>query len=212
MVARRVVQRLPEWPDPPGLLDRDQNRATGVGVQPDLVVVGVVGLERRVPALAVHEDLERRLGQLGGGHFEGGQAVDVVASGQLDPAPERVADHHPERALVGRQRRVELASRRRWAQLGELDAEATPKDAWKASTWEDAFAAYFAEHDTIGSGAPARDGALFQVTTSADRWRVRQVLDDPAGDHEWALVLDVDLAASDEAGAPAIRPVGVERL
>lgn len=31
-------------------------------------------------------------------------------------------------------------------------------------------------------------------------WRVRQVLDDPEGDHGWAIEGVVDLAASDEAG------------
>ena len=37
---------------------------------------------------------------------------------------------------------------------------------------------------------------------------MRQVLDDPAGYHEWAIVLDVDLDASDQRGEPALRPVG----
>jgi hypothetical protein len=29
---------------------------------------------------------------------------------------------------------------------------------------------------------------------------VRQILDDPAGDHDWGFTADIDLAASDEAG------------
>ena len=60
----------------------------------------------------------------------------------------------------------------------------------------------------------ARNDALFQVAVSdTDRtWRVRQVIDDPEGFHEWAIVLDIDLAASDDLGAPVVRPIGVERL
>jgi hypothetical protein len=40
-------------------------------------------------------------------------------------------------------------------------------------------------------------------------WRFRQVLDDPAGDHDWAIEGVVDLSASEEAGEPVIR---VERV
>jgi hypothetical protein len=35
------------------------------------------------------------------------------------------------------------------------------------------------------------------------------VLDDPDGDHDWALLARVDLAASDDAGAPVIELRGV---
>ena len=38
---------------------------------------------------------------------------------------------------------------------------------------------------------------------------MRQVLDYPDGFHEWAIILVVDLAASDEQGVPAIHPVSV---
>ncbi len=44
------------------------------------------------------------------------------------------------------------------------------------------------------------------------RWRVRQVLDDPDGFHEWAIVLDVDVDASDAEGVAVVRPVAVEQL
>jgi hypothetical protein len=36
---------------------------------------------------------------------------------------------------------------------------------------------------------------------------VRQILDDPAGDHDWGFDVEVDLAASDEAGAAVLRLV-----
>jgi hypothetical protein len=105
-------------------------------------------------------------------------------------------------------RRAELAARRDWTSLGELDQAS----GWEAQRWEAALAPYFAEHAAIGAGAAARGAALWQVEELGRRWRVRQVLDDPAGYHEWAIVLDIDLDASDEAGEPAVRPVGAERL
>ena len=46
----------------------------------------------------------------------------------------------------------------------------------------------------------------------ARRWRVRQILDDPAGDHDWGISAEVDLAASDEAGAAVVRVTGFEPL
>jgi hypothetical protein len=41
---------------------------------------------------------------------------------------------------------------------------------------------------------------------------VRQVLDDPAGDHDWAITASVDLAASDEAGEPVVTVLAVGPL
>ena len=43
-------------------------------------------------------------------------------------------------------------------------------------------------------------------------WRVRQIFDDPAGDHDWGISAEVDLAASDEAGRAAVHVVAVDRL
>ena len=105
-------------------------------------------------------------------------------------------------------RRVELAARRDWATLGEMDQEA----GWDAGRWEAALAPYFAEHASIGTGPSARGPALWQLSEESRKWRVRQVLDDPAGFHEWAILLDVDLDASDERGEPAIVPAGVARI
>ena len=36
-------------------------------------------------------------------------------------------------------------------------------------------------------------------------WAVRQIIDDPRGDHDYAIVATVDLDASDAAGEPVIR-------
>ncbi|MFC9837256.1 DEAD/DEAH box helicase [Rhodococcus sp. NPDC127530] len=91
-------------------------------------------------------------------------------------------------------RRIELASRRRWAELEGLD------DGIDAGEWEDQLQPYFDEYDSLGTGPSARGPQLFQVETAPELWRVRQVLEDPQGDHGWALTAVVDLPESDAAG------------
>jgi len=97
-------------------------------------------------------------------------------------------------------RRVELAARRRYAELGALDGA----DGWDAAAWQDALAGYFEEYEQIGIGATARGPGLFALTVEADRWLVRQIFDDPAEDRDWAITAWVDLAASDECGEPVV--------
>ncbi|PBC52400.1 DEAD/DEAH box helicase [Rhodococcus sp. ACS1] len=91
-------------------------------------------------------------------------------------------------------RRIDLASRRRWAELEGLD------DGIDAEEWEDQLQPYFDEYDSLGTGPSARGPQLFQVETAHELWRVRQVLEDPQGDHGWALTAVVDLPESDAAG------------
>ena len=43
-------------------------------------------------------------------------------------------------------------------------------------------------------------------------WRVRQILDDPAGDHDWGFDVEVDLEASDEEGVAVIRLIDAARM
>ncbi|CAN5160151.1 DEAD/DEAH box helicase [soil metagenome] len=105
-------------------------------------------------------------------------------------------------------RRVQLAALRRWDQLGELDAA----DGWNADAWSAALEQYFDEHDEIGTGADARGPGLLVIDETPRSWKVRQVLDDPAGDHDWAITGEVDLVASDEAGAPVVRVIDVGGL
>jgi hypothetical protein len=101
-------------------------------------------------------------------------------------------------------RRVELAALRRWDLLGELDGES----GWDAEAWRTALLPYFAEYgDTftaIGTGPAARGPALVTITEEPERWLVRQVLDDPAGDRDWAITAEIDLTASDEEGVAVV--------
>ncbi|MDT4930128.1 MAG: hypothetical protein QOF92_2995 [Pseudonocardiales bacterium] len=97
-------------------------------------------------------------------------------------------------------RRVELAALRRYDELGSLDADA----GWDAELWREAIEGYFAEYDRMGTGGDARNPALLHIEPGEDTWRVRQVFDDPDGDHDWGISADIDLTASDEAGEPVV--------
>src|SRR5208282_5990117 len=80
-------------------------------------------------------------------------------------------------------RRVELAALRRYSDLGALDAEA----GWDTGAWAGALEPYFEQHDDIGTGADARGPAMLIIDRQRDRWLVRQIFDDPAGDHDWGI-------------------------
>jgi superfamily II RNA helicase len=105
-------------------------------------------------------------------------------------------------------RRVELAALRHYDELGALDAEA----GWDGDAWADALEPYFAEHDQIGTGADARGPGLLIIEEHPAHWSVRQILEDPAGDHDWGISARIDLAASDAAGAAVLRVTDVGQL
>ncbi|SEJ70233.1 Superfamily II RNA helicase [Demequina mangrovi] len=126
-------------------------------------------------------------------------------------------------------RRVELAAREDYQALGALDGAA----GWNAAAWEDALDPLFDLHgdDAVGIGPNARAAALLTIVEAgtsgedgrgraalaaaghdaapAGTWIVRQVIDDPAGDHDWAIVAAVDLDASDEAGGVVLELLAV---
>ena len=105
-------------------------------------------------------------------------------------------------------RRVELAALGHYAELGELDADA----GWDAAAWEAAVEPYFDVHDEIGTGPDARGPALLILDEGPRTWTVRQIFDDPAGDHDWGFSAEVDLAASAEAGQAVLRVTEVGQL
>ncbi len=139
---------------------------------------------------------------------DGGTAPDRA---EVDAGPPPVtANARAFRVLVRNAlfRRVELAALRRWDELGELDGEA----GFDAERWAAAMAAYYREHEDLGTGPPARGPLLLQIEQQPTRWLVRQVFDDPSGDHDWAIRAEVDLAASDAEGAAAVRVLDVGSL
>lgn len=134
-----------------------------------------------------------------------------AGAGALDEAPAPVTANVRAFSVLVRNamfRHVDLAAQRRYGDLSSLG----PDGGWNAERWQEALAPYFDEHDTIGTGPAARSGDLFVVSQHPEHWTVRQVLDDPAGFHEWVIEATVDLAASDEAGVAVCRVDGVTRL
>ena len=105
-------------------------------------------------------------------------------------------------------RRVTLAALGHYDELGELDAA----DGWIAKAWEDAVEPYFDTHDEIGTGPDARGPAMLLITEAPGQWTVRQIFDDPAGDHDWGISATVDLAASDEEGTAVLHVTEVGQL
>lgn len=142
-------------------------------------------------------------------------AAGGAAAGAADrPPPPLTANRRAFTVLVRNAlfQRVELIGTRQWSELEALDGD----DGWTAQRWFDALAPYFEEHGTVGIGPDARNPAWLVVDESpADApgtWRVRQILDDPEGHHEWGIDAVVDLAASDDAGRAVVHVTAVARL
>ncbi|WP_320669426.1 DEAD/DEAH box helicase [Patulibacter defluvii] len=115
--------------------------------------------------------------------------------------------------------RIQLASRDRAAELAKLEAAAAAltdppgRIAMREPAWRAALDGYWEEHDQLPAGPAARSPELLLIDRDppgADgrAWRVRQIVDDPEQHHDFQLVADVDLDASDQAGEPVIRTVG----
>ncbi|MQA23972.1 MAG: DUF3516 domain-containing protein [Micromonosporaceae bacterium] len=127
-----------------------------------------------------------------------------------DKPPAVTANRRAFRVLVRNAlfRRVELAALRRYHDLAALDADSE----WDAEAWETALEPYWEQHDAIGTGPDARGPKLLLITEEPGEWRVRQIFDDPDGDHDWGISASVDLAASDEAGEAVFEITAVDQL
>ncbi|WP_382306337.1 DEAD/DEAH box helicase [Herbiconiux sp. UC225_62] len=129
----------------------------------------------------------------------------------VPPAP-RLLTSNPRafRILVRNElfRRVTLAAREAWTELGELDAAS----GFTADRWASAMDDYYDVHDSVGIGPHARSAALLILEETPTVWRARQIFDDPAGDHDWGISAEIDLAASNEAGVAVVRITAVDQL
>jgi hypothetical protein len=115
-------------------------------------------------------------------------------------------------------RRVELAARDDLDGLVALEEAAARRPdpplevAMTRASWDEALEGYFTDHDRIGTGPDAHGPDLFQVTVEGRRWRLRQTLEDPAGDRDWVIEAELDLDATDEVGEPVLLTTAMRRL
>lgn len=97
-------------------------------------------------------------------------------------------------------RRVQLMDLDRPEELGALD-----KDwGYGVHEWEDALDDYYDKHEYVNVDAEARSPKLFMLDDTHERdehtWKVRQIIDDSDGDHDWAITGVVDLDATQNGG------------
>ena len=100
-------------------------------------------------------------------------------------------------------RRVSLAARERADELGELD------EAWGMGEvrWRRALDAFFEAHEELLIDGDARSTAFFTIDESDELkpaadgghvWHVHQIFHDGDGDHDFGIMADVDLDATQE--------------
>ncbi|GAA2196909.1 DEAD/DEAH box helicase [Sinomonas flava] len=179
-------------------------------------------LRQTVPQDALREDLEDLIAWLG-------ELVRQVDSSLLDeweeltsgrdlhthdapppPPPALTSNVRAFRVMVRNElfRRVELFADEDSAALAALDGEA----GFGVEQWEETLDAYFDEHEDIGTGPDARGPQLLVIEEKPGMWHVRQIFDDPAGNHDWGFSAEVDLGQSDATGTAVIRLTQIGRL
>jgi superfamily II RNA helicase len=142
----------------------------------------------------------------------------AIAAGEGPPPPRPITANERAFTVMVRNamfQKVQLAARDRYDTLAQLEAAAAAltdppgKVVMKDAEWEAALGAYWDEHESMGSGPQARSPQLLMIDrdpagSDARTWMVRQIVDDPEGHHDFAIVATVDLDASDVAGEPVI--------
>ena len=169
-------------------------------------------LDRTVPVAKRNEQLEDIISWLG---FmvrsvdsslvdEWEAAGDPAALDMVPPsaANQVVADRRGVTLLVRNAliRRVTLAARDHYDQLGELDAGF----GMTATRWERALDAYYEQHEEILTDADARSSAMLSIDEADEQtahvWHVHQIFADEDGDHDFGIMADLDLDATQEEG------------
>jgi hypothetical protein len=165
---------------------------------------------------------------------------DAETKAVLPPAPRNITTNVRAFTVLVRNelfRRVQLVALERYDDLAELEAVSAAASAeagssleglpaFSADDWAEALDPYFTEYDRVGTDADARSSAMILIDgapgaptvpgrTAAGTeggWQVRQILADPAGDHDWGIAAVVDLAASITEGTAVVRVTAVNRL
>jgi superfamily II RNA helicase len=147
------------------------------------------------------------------------RASAAAAAGAPPPPPRPITGNERAFTVMVRNamfQKVQLAARDRFDQLAEIEAAAAAvanppgRPAMTKAAWEEALGAYWDEYESMGSGPAARSPELLMIDRSGASdtprtWTVRQIVDDPEGNRDFAIVATVDLDASDAAGEPVIR-------
>ena len=169
-------------------------------------------LDRTVPVAKRNEQLEDIISWLGFmvRSVDSSLVDEWEAAGDpaaLDVAPpsaanQVVADRRGVTLLVRNAliRRVTLAARDHYDQLGELDADF----GMTATRWERALDAYYEQHEEILTDADARSSAMLSIDEADEQaahvWHVHQIFADEDGDHDFGIMADLDLDATQEEG------------
>ena len=169
-------------------------------------------LERTVPVAKRNEQLEDIISWLGFmvRSVDSSLVDEWEAAGDpaaLDMAPpsaadQVVADRRGVTLLVRNAliRRVTLAARERYDQLGELDSDF----GMTATRWERVLDAYHEQHEEILTDADARSSAMLSIDEADEQaahvWHVHQIFADEDGDHDFGIMADLDLDATQEEG------------
>jgi len=143
------------------------------------------------------------------------------AAGEASPPPRPITANARAFVVMVRNamfQKVQLASRDDADGLAQLEVaaaaliDAPGKVAMDASAWETALGAYWEEYDSMATGSDARSPELLMIDRNpagagakARVWTVRQIIEDPAEHHDFAIVATVDLAASDAAAEAVLR-------
>ena len=169
-------------------------------------------LDRTVPVAKRNEQLEDIISWLGFmvRSVDSSLVDEWEAAGDpaaLDMAPpsaadQVVADRRGVTLLVRNAliRRVTLAARERYDQLGELDSDF----GMTATRWERVLDAYHEQHEEILTDADARSSAMLSIDEADEQaahvWHVHQIFADEDGDHDFGIMADLDLDATQEEG------------
>ena len=169
-------------------------------------------LDRTVPVAKRNEQLEDIISWLGFmvRSVDSSLVDEWEAAGDpaaLDMAPpsaadQVVADRRGVTLLVRNAliRRVTLAARERYDQLGELDSDF----GMTATHWERALDTYHEQHEEILTDADARSSAMLSIDEADEQaahvWHVHQIFADEDGDHDFGIMADLDLDATQEEG------------
>ena len=169
-------------------------------------------LDRTVPVAKRNEQLEDIISWLGFmvRSVDSSLVDEWEAAGDpaaLDMAPpsaadQVVADRRGVTLLVRNAliRRVTLAARERYDQLGELDSDF----GMTATRWERVLDAYHEQHEEILTDADARSSAMLSIDEADEQaahvWHVHQIFSDEDGDHDFGIMADLDLDATQEEG------------